>query len=63
MNERDFPLVRGGKLPKEALPWLKEVERFFPGATKDIVIVRKPTSPSPRETKIGNQQRERKLAK
>jgi hypothetical protein len=48
---KDFRLVRGGKLPKEALPWLEEVERLFPGATKDIIIVRKPNSPSPREAK------------
>jgi hypothetical protein len=40
MLPNDFPLVRGGKIPKEALPWLAEVERVFPGATKDIIIVR-----------------------
>jgi len=40
MKESDLPLVRGGKLPAEALPWLAEVERVFPGATKDIIVVR-----------------------
>ena len=51
MKEGDLPLVRGGTLPKEALHWLAEVERVFPGATKDIILVRKPISASPRETK------------
>jgi hypothetical protein len=40
MKESDLALVRGGKLPKEALRWLTEVEKYFPGTTKDIVIVR-----------------------
>jgi len=40
MVERDLPVVRGGKLPREALPWLREIERFFPGTTKDIILVR-----------------------
>jgi hypothetical protein len=40
MKASDIPLVRGGKLPQEALRWLEEVERVFPGTTKDIVIVR-----------------------
>jgi hypothetical protein len=52
MNWQKFPLIRGGKLPKEALPWLAEVERVFPGATKDIIIVR-PASPSPLEGETG----------
>jgi hypothetical protein len=39
LKEADFPLVRGGKIPKGALRWLAEVERVFPGATKDIIIV------------------------
>jgi len=47
----DFPLVRGGKIPPAALHWLAEVERVFSGATKDIILVRKPNSPSPREAK------------
>jgi hypothetical protein len=51
MNSQNFPLVRGGKLPKAALPWLAEVERVFPGTTKDIIIVRKPTSANPRKPK------------
>jgi hypothetical protein len=54
MNERDFPLVRGGKIPPGALRWLAEVERVFPGMAKDIVLVRKPVSPSPRGGGIGN---------
>ena len=51
----DFPLVRGGKIPPAALRWLAEVERVFPGATRDIIIVRrKPTSPTPRDGEMGN---------
>jgi len=47
-----FPLARGGKIPPAALRWLAEVERVFPGTTKDIIIIRqKPISPSPREAK------------
>ena len=49
----DFPLIRGGKIPPAALRWLAEVERVFPGATKDIILVRKPISPSPREDEKG----------
>jgi hypothetical protein len=51
--EQPLPLVRpiGARLSPEALQWLAEVERVFPGATKDIIIVRKPISSSPRETK------------
>jgi len=52
MKEGDLLLVRGGKLPKEALHWLAEVEKHFPGTTRDIIVIRrKPISPSPRETK------------
>ena len=62
MNKLDdnvrFPLVRDGLawrekcVPPDALPWLAEVERLFPGATKDIIIVRqKPISPLPRGAK------------
>jgi hypothetical protein len=52
VNKCDFPLVRGGELSKEALGWLTEVERVFPGATKDIIVIReKPTSSLPRGTK------------
>jgi hypothetical protein len=51
----DFPLIRGGKIPPAALRWLAEVERVFPGATRDIIIVRrKPTSPTPRDGEMGN---------
>jgi len=51
MAMTDFPFVRGGKIPPAALRWLAEVERVFPGATKDIILVRKPISSSPRESK------------
>jgi hypothetical protein len=51
LRRGNFPLVRGGTLPPEALGWLAEVERVFPGTTKDIILVRKPNSPSPREAK------------
>jgi hypothetical protein len=40
--------VRGGKIPPGALRWLAEVERVFPGMAKDIILVRKPNSPSTR---------------
>ena len=50
----DFPFVRGGKIPPAALRWLAEVERVFPGATRDIILVRKPNSLSPRGGEIGN---------
>jgi hypothetical protein len=54
LKEADFPLVRGGKIPKGALRWLAEVERVFPGATKDIIIVRKNSSSAPlREAETG----------
>jgi hypothetical protein len=55
-----FPLVRGGKLPVAAQRWLAEVERIFPGTTKDIILVRKPNSLSPRGSEIGNPKRARK---
>jgi hypothetical protein len=55
-----FPLVRGGKIPPGALRWLTEVERVFPGATKDIILVREnPNSSSPRKDEIGNSNRAR----
>ena len=43
MRQSDLPLVRpiGTKLSPQALRWLAEVERVFPGTTKDIVTVRK----------------------
>ena len=40
--------------PKEALPWLAEVERVFPGATQDIILVRKPNSVDYARPEIGN---------
>jgi hypothetical protein len=57
IKQSDLPLVRpiGARLSSEALRWLAEVERVFPGATKDIIIVRhKPTSPTPRDGEMGN---------
>jgi hypothetical protein len=53
LKEADFPLVRGGKIPKGALRWLAEVERIFPGATKDIIIVRNSSSAPLREAETG----------
>jgi hypothetical protein len=54
------PLVRGGKIPPAALRFLVEVERVFPGTTKDIILVR-PNSPLTRGDELGNPtQRERK---
>jgi len=50
----DFPLIRGDKIPPGALRFLAEVERVFPGATKDIILVRKPNSPLTRGSEIGN---------
>jgi len=58
----DFPLIRGGKIPPAALRWLAEVERVFPGATRDIIIVRrKPTSPTPRDGEMGNSTQREKV--
>jgi len=53
-SPNDFPLVRGGKIPPGALRWLAEVEQVFPGATKDLILVRKPNSPLTRGSEIGN---------
>jgi len=54
MKEIDLTLVRGGKLPKEALRWLAEVEKYFPGTTKDIIVIRqKPISSLPRSGEKG----------
>jgi hypothetical protein len=56
----DFPLVRGGKVPQAALRWLAEVERVFPGTTKDLITIR--TKPAPTNTarvEPGNSQREK----
>jgi hypothetical protein len=49
----NFPLVRGSAIPRAALLWLAEVERIFPGATKDIIIVRNPSSAPLREAETG----------
>jgi hypothetical protein len=53
MKESDFPLVRGGRIPPAALRWLAAVERVFPGATKDIVIVQNSSSAPLREAETG----------
>jgi hypothetical protein len=53
LREADLPLVRGGKIPKEALLWLAAVERVFPRATKDIIIVRDSSSAPLREAETG----------
>jgi hypothetical protein len=53
LREADLPLVRGGKIPKGALRWLAEVERVFPGATKDIIIIRNSSSAPLREAETG----------
>jgi len=56
MKQSDPPLVRpiGVKLSPEALRWLAEVEKYFPGTTKDIVIVRQePVSSLPRDGEKG----------
>jgi hypothetical protein len=63
MKRGDLPLVRGGKLPEEALRWLAEVERVFPGATKDIIVVRKPISALSAQAEIGNSHRARSRGK
>jgi hypothetical protein len=55
------PLIRGGKIPPAALRWLAEVERVFPGTTKDIILVRKPNSPSPRGSEVGNSTQREKV--
>src|SRR5262249_746634 len=34
LKETDFPLVRGGKIPKGALRWLAEVERVSPASRR-----------------------------
>ena len=47
-------LVRGDKIPPGALRFLAVVERVFPGATKDIILVRKPNSFLTRGSEIGN---------
>jgi hypothetical protein len=64
----DFPLVREldgdvwrpARVPPVALRWLVEVERIFPGATKDIILVR-PNSLPPREGEIGNSKSREKV--
>jgi hypothetical protein len=67
LKEADFPLVRGGKIPRAALLWLAELERVFPGATKDIIIIRNSSSAPLREAETGGnpiaQESERKWVK
>jgi hypothetical protein len=40
MKEGDLPLVRGGKLPKEALHWLEESKKIFqaPRGTSSLFV-------------------------
>jgi hypothetical protein len=54
VRELDGDVWRPARVPPAALCWLAEVERIFPGATKDIILVRKPNSLSPREGEMGN---------
>jgi hypothetical protein len=42
MKADDIPLARGGKLTQEMIRFIAEVAKYFPGAEKDIVIIRKP---------------------
>jgi len=55
IKQSDLPLVRpiGVKPSPAALRWLAEVERVFPGAAKDLILVRKPISSSAREDEKG----------
>jgi hypothetical protein len=55
-------LVVGGKLPEEALRWLAEVERHFPGTCDDIVIIRNPFSSIARRREKGITQETREEA-
>jgi len=54
LRRSDLPLVRG-ELPEEALAFISEAARLFPGCEKDIIVVRKPSSLSPRGSEIGNE--------
>jgi hypothetical protein len=64
MKQSDLPLARpiGARLPPEALRFIAEVARLFPGSERDLILIReKPISPSPREGEKGNSiQRESK---
>jgi hypothetical protein len=37
-RENDQAPAHNDKLPPEALRWLAEVERIFPGSTKSVVV-------------------------
>jgi hypothetical protein len=64
MKASELTLVRGGKLPQEALRWLEEVERVFPGTTKDLITIRtKPISANTARAEAGYSQRERETTK
>jgi len=54
VRELDGDVWRPARIPPAALRWLAEVERVFLGATKDIILVRKPSSPLPRGGEVGN---------
>ena len=57
LKQSDLPLVRplGAGLLPEALRFIAEVVRLFPGSERDLILIReKPISPSPREGEKGN---------
>jgi len=55
IKQSDLPLVRpiGARLSSEALRFIAKVAEFFPESERDIIIVRKPISSSPREDEKG----------
>ena len=55
IKQSDLPLVRpiGVRLPPEALRFIAKVAELFPGSERDIIMVRKPISSSPREDEKG----------
>jgi hypothetical protein len=56
MKQRDLPLVRGGKLPQRALDWIAHVAKYFPGAERDIIVIRRTSSSSSRTEDDGGPQ-------
>jgi len=64
IKQSDLPLVRpiGAKLSPEALRFIAEAARLFPGSERDLILVRqKPTSPTPRGGEIGNSSQREKV--
>ena len=55
IKQSDLPLVRpiGARLSSEALRFIAKVAELFPESERDIIIVRKPISSSPREDEKG----------